>query len=201
MRHYALSVDPGMSNGVCLFSYGDDETEYFRQEALWQFGGGAPALADFLWTHLQVRENRKGHLTMAGAWVREPNPLVPRIHLEALVVEKFTPRGGAGFSLTQDSAEPLRGEGVIIGQGFLEYVDWAEPSQQYFMGSPTAPLAMKKRLSREFLKRYGLYVTGSMVGQKDADDAISAELHAISWLRRRRHMPTLIELFQPEEEE
>ena len=123
------------------------------------------------------------------------------VPLTRMVVEKFTPRGDGEFNLTQKSVEPLRGEGVLIGRGFEPFIDWAQPSQQYFMGNSALPLAEKKKLSREFLKLHGLHLTGSMVGQPDADDAISAELHAIAWLRRKRHMPTMVEMFGPGEDE
>lgn len=183
-RSYGLSIDPGMSNGACLFSWGTEQDEFFKQEDLWQFPGGAPGLAQFL-DAMEVR-------------VLHGHPMIGSTLLTRLVVEKFTPRSGGEFALTRKSAEPLRGEGVLIGRGLLRFIDWGEPSQQYFMGGATLP--EKKKRSREFLKLYGLYVTGSMIGQKDADDAISAELHAIAWLRRKRHMPTLVELFTPEDE-
>ena len=177
--YLGLAIDPGMSTGMCLFSFGDDQP--FKQERLWQFGGGAAGLAAAL-NRLAVDAN--------------PGLYISGEKLDVMVVEKFTPRGGPGFSLTQASAEPLRGEGVLIGRGYESYIQWGEPSQQYFMGG--TDLADKKKRSREFLKLHGLYTTGSKLGQKDADDAISAELHAIAWLRRRRHMPTLLELFGPE---
>lgn len=180
MRRYGLAVDPGMSNGVCLFSWGDEQDEYFKQEKLWQFEGGAPALARFL-TIKRIR------LTVSGEL------LIGDIPLTWMPVEKFTPRSHEGFSLTQKSAEPLRGEGVLIGRGFETFIEWQEPSAQYFMGGINLP--DRKKRSREFLKLHGLYVTGKLVGQKDANDAISAELHAIAFLRKRRHMPTLMELF------
>lgn len=192
MTSYALSIDPGMSSGVCLFSWdGPHLGGAFKQEKVWQFSGGSPNLALFLET--AELEDQRGELWFGGG-----KSVFPLVHIERLVVEKFTPRGGAGFSLTQASAEPLRGEGVLIGRGMLPWIDWQEPSYQYFMGGEG--LSEKKKQSREFLKLNGLYMTGSTVGQKDADDAISAELHAIAWLRRKRHMPTLVELFQKEDE-
>lgn len=185
MRSYGLAIDPGLSTGVCLFSWsGDDAEGHFKQEALWQFTGGAAGLARFI-DQFELRVTDDGELRMKNQ------------RLTRLVVEKFTPRANEGFSLTLKSVEPLRGEGVLIGRGLGPFIDWAEPAHQYFMGGTS--LADKKKRSREFLKLHGLHVTGSMIGQKDADDAISAELHAIAWLRRKRHMPTLVELFQEED--
>lgn len=183
MRKYGLSIDPGVSTGVCLFSWDDDEP--FKQEALWQFGGGAHGLALFL--------NAKNvEITSHVAWFGDTP-------LDRIVVEKFTPRNNSSFGLTQDSVEPLRGEGVLIGRGLGAFITWQAPAAQYFMGG--ADLKDRKKRSREFLKLNGLYATGKTVGQKDADDAISAELHAIASMRKMRHMPTLVELFQPEEDE
>lgn len=180
---YGLSVDPGVSTGVCLFSWDDDQP--FRQEELWQFGNGAAGLRAFL---VGTGIHLVGPLS---------KPAFGSIPLSAIVVEQFTPRSHAGFALTRAAVEPLRGEGVLIGRGLDPFIWWAEPAAQYFMGGND--LKERKKRSREFLKLHGIYATGKTVGQKDADDAISAELHAIAWLRRRRHQPTLVELFTPEE--
>lgn len=184
-RYRGLAIDPGMSNGICLFSWSDEEDGYFHQEGVWQVTGGALGLSMFLDAHF--------------FWAGGMEMTFDKRKIDALIVEKFTPRGGPGFSLDQKSAEPLRGEGVIIGKGAGTHIEWGEPSQQYFMGGAT--LNEKKHHSREFLKQNGIWITGKMVGQPDANDAISAELHAIAWLRRKKHMPTLIEMFTPEEEE
>ena len=181
---YGLSIDPGMSSGACLFAWDDDAP--FTPLKLWQFPLGAAGLKMFL-EHQDIRMAKGRGMTLL--------PWFGNKKLDAVIVEKFTPRQSDGFKLTRDSVEPLRGEGVLIGKGFEPVVEWAEPAMQYFMGSSELPLSKKKKLSREFLKLNGLFITGSQVGNKDADDAISAELHAIAWLRRKRHMPTLTALF------
>lgn len=162
-----LTIDPGKSNGLCDFAWADDAP--FMVVNNFQFGGGAPMLAKVV---------RK---------------LTSDIDYDVLVVEKFTPRQNAGFNLTRDSVEPLRGEGVLIGLDLEEKIEYAEPHQQYFMGG--GDLREKKKLSREFLKLHSLYITGKSVGQKDADDAISAMLHAIAYMRRLRHTPTIEQFF------
>lgn len=184
-----LSIDPGMSNGACLFTFGDDEP--FTPIKLWQFPRGAEGLR--LWAEYVELEPkyRLGHLHGEAPI----SALYSGAHLDALVVEKFTPRQNEEFKLTQDSVEPLRGEGALIGRGLGPLIQWAEPSQQYFIGSPDLPKAEKRKLSKAFLETNGLKIVGSMVGNKDAEDAISAELHAIAWLRRQRHMPTMRALF------
>jgi len=182
---YALAIDPGIENGACLFSFGDDQS--FTVEKLWQFPFGAPGLG--VWMDsvgLTVDEDRRS-MFIGGE------------QLGHLVVEKFTPRPSETFKLTQKAVEPLRGEGVIIGKGFNRFIEWAEPSQQYFMGNSELPLDEKKRLSREFLKLNGIYPTGKTVGRPNADDAISATLHSVAWLRRQRHMPTIAALFGEKE--
>ena len=189
MIYRGLSIDPGMSTGMCEFTWGDDEP--FKPVSLLQFSGGAGTLAKVV-KHLRLSVDRDGTMMM-----RDEDDDGESGVLDALVVEKFTPRSaraGAEFSLTRDSAEPLRCEGVLVGLGLEDQIEWGEPSMQYFMGG--ADLKERKQRARAFLRENGLYTTGSMVGQKDADDAISAELHAIAWLRRKRHMPTLQALFR-----
>lgn len=186
MTYYGLAIDPGMSTGVCLFSWGTNQSAYFRVEGVWQFDSGAEGLRGFI----EASDTR----VVAGR-----DLFIGEAKLSALVVEKFTPRGGSEFSLTQASVEPLRGEGVLIGQGFGPFITWQQPGAQYFMGGVDLP--SRKKRSREFLKLNGLYLTGRDVLQKDADDAISAELHAIAFLRKIRHMPTLTKLFTTTTEE
>lgn len=165
--HIGIAIDPGESTGYCVFTWSDAEP--LEVLSCLQFRGGAQVIAQVL-------------------------PVLVAAHKpEVLVVEKFTPRQNEGFSHTRESVEPLRGEGVLYGLGLGHLIQWAEPSQQYFMGGETLP--DKKKRSREFLKRHGLHLTGRDVGEKDANDAISAQLHAIAWLRRKRHIPTINALF------
>ena len=115
------------------------------------------------------------------------------------VCEKFTPRQ----ALTLKSAEPLRIEGALVQMGIVpDYIQgeknpqWQHPPAQYFCGGQS--LAEKKKRSRGFLKKHDLHLTGKMVGCKDADDAISARLHAFAYMRRIKHMPTLRHYFGEE---
>lgn len=191
-RRYGLSIDPGMSTGACLFSWGNAPDEPFKQEAVWQFRNGAYGLEDWINSEGLVDSVSWGVIaepTTRAAWIGIVRPVL----LSALVVEKFTPRSNSGFALTQASVEPLRGEGVLIGHGLGQHITWQQPASQYFMGGND--LKERKIRSREFLKRNGIYLTGKNVGQPDADDAISAELHAIAYLRGIRHLPTLHAMF------
>lgn len=172
-----LSIDPGKSTGICLFRYADDGFSIVKR---WQFMGGAEMLHAWCVAHIR--------LVGDSVWCDS------RV-VDTLVVEKFTPHDNEGFSLTLDSVEPLVGEGVLIAHNLKPFITWRQPSQQYFMGDSRLPLAEKKKAARRFLETNGLLPTGKEFGQPDANDAISATLHAIGWLRSIRHMPTLLQLF------
>lgn len=184
-----LSIDPGKNNGICLFYYGDEGFEVVK---LWQFLGGAERLHQWL----------NGHVSMHDV-VGASTPIVVKVDvdgdeayaLSTLVVEKFTPHDNEGFSLTLDSVEPLVGEGVLIAHNLKQFIIWRQPSQQYFMGPSTNPLPVKKKLAKEFLETNDLLPKGSEFAYEDANDAISATLHAIAWLRKIKHMPTINQLF------
>lgn len=175
---YALAIDPGLSTGIVLFSWGERRT--FRREGVWQFTGGAEGLREWLYDH-SILVNAKRHFTYGAG----------QMPLEAVVVEKFTPQQSGSFNLTEGAVEPLRCEGVLIARADRDAYVWQRPAAQYFMGG-TGPVDRKKR-SREFLKKHDLYLTGSMLepSRPDADDAISATLHAIAYLRGIRNLPTL----------
>jgi hypothetical protein len=177
-----LSVDPGMMNGLCVFEWGDEQP--FTIKSRLQFPGGAAALRDAL-DRLDLKATKGRGLT--------PYPAMKGRRLDALVMEKFTPRQNEGFNLSLEDVEPLRAEGVMIDRHLETFIHWREPSQQYFMGGED--LADRRKRARAFLAEHDLLPTGSTVGQKDANDAISATLHAIAWLRRQRHMPTIEALF------
>jgi len=184
-----LSIDPGLETGVCLFSWSEEQP--IIVEGVYQFPHGAAGLAAFL-DKEQIRvvnPGPEGFMKIRGH------------RLDVLVVERFTPRPNEMFSHTRKSVESLRGEGALISRYFEPFIEWAEPSQQYFMGNSGFTLPQKKSLSRGFLKAQDMHVTGGDVGRPNADDAISATLHAVAYLRRKKHRPTLVELFGPEEVE
>lgn len=114
-----------------------------------------------------------------------------------VLTEKFNARGGSaksGFSYTTKSLEALRVEESIVTMG-LEPT-WVQPASQYFMGGDS--LAEKLKNRNAWLKEHkelGYYLTGKTVGCEDANDARSALSHCISYLRRKKHKPT-IDLFK-----
>lgn len=168
MTEYLLSIDPGVSTGAAVLSWGDNEPP--RLEEVWQFTGGLSGFRDW--------------------WDR-----FPRFDLPGLVIaEKFSPITHANYALTLDSVEPLRIEGLMFSEGLMPDYDkaekrWRRPADQYIFGGKTKP--EKKKAQHRWLKENGFYVTGSMVGAADADDARSAIAHGLSYLVKEvKHRPT-----------
>lgn len=184
-----ISLDPGMSTGLVVGTYSD--TEPFKLTHAFQIGGG---VAGFL-RNVRTYEN--------GYRDRILRVLSGRDYLSfgeggsTVLVEKFNARGSAnaGFSYTTASLEPLRVEGAILALG-IEPI-WVQPSQQYFNGGKNK--AEKKKRQHAWLKTNGFAIMPKDVGAADADDARSACAHAISWLRRQRHEPTLKHYFKEDE--
>lgn len=177
---WGIAIDPGVSTGIVTFTWSDDQP--YERTSVMQVTDGAEGLADWLEKH-EVR-----YSLARKRWLFRERPI------DAFVMEKFTPHENAGHALTERSVEPLRCEGVVIAAGHSrQHVHWQQPAAQYFSGGTTP--AGRKKASREFLKTHLLYLTGSQVGQPDADDAISATLHSIAYMRRIRHLPTLEKFF------
>src|SRR5690625_5826641 len=102
--------------------------------------------------------------------------------LATIVCEKFVPRS----ALTLKGSIPLVGEGVLIGRGlmppYVPQIDtWQAPARQYsaFGGKD---LADKKKTARRRLKDLGWYRMAKELGTHDSDDALSASLHALSYV-------------------
>lgn len=178
---YLLWIDPGMSTGVALGRYSD--TKPYELVKAWQIPGGLVGFRDFF---------RSGQL------------LEPDIGDESVVgCEKFTPRPNAkGGGLPLKVVEPMRIEGWLVGEEILpDYPvdgtpaprEWQHPPAQYFAGGKDQP--EKKKRQHAWLKEHDFYVTGSMLGQPNADDARSAIAHSIAFMRKLEHMPTLKEHF------
>lgn len=67
---------------------------------------------------------------------------------------------------------------------------WQRAACQLLAGGATK--AERKKNSGLVLKQGGLWLTGKDVGQKDADDAISAQKHALWYLLHTvKHEPTI----------
>ena len=165
-----LSIDPGVSSGLVLGDF--TETRGLTRWDAWQVSGGLLGLIGWMdcnTTALEVAD--------------------------VTICEKFVPLNNKGFGHTLKSVEPLRIEGALIVEGvMLDYTPdtfdvWPRPASMYFMGG--ANKREKLQRSRAWLKEHGLLLTGKDVGQADADDAISATLHAFAYLLHQRHLPTM----------
>ena len=161
-----LSIDPGLSSGGAVLSY--TESSAPRLVDAWQVDGGVEGLLELLMNS-----------SLYGNGFLDPT-------IAHTIVEKFNARNTNGFSYTTASLEPLRCEGALIA---LEIGDeYVQPPQQYIAGGTGK--ADKKKRQHRLLKELGFYVTGSMLGSKDADDARSAIAHGLGWLMRNGHKPT-----------
>lgn len=179
-----ISIDPGLSSGVFVGYYSD--TEPLTRLGVFQFTGGVQGLLDFFSLpnyYINHTVSRPMYHIGGIRFRGEPE----------FICEKFTPLTGRGFALTLDSVEPLRAEGALIAKGFMPaefpHERWQRPAVMYSHGGST--LAEKKKASRAWLKRHDLLPTGKTVGQPDANDAVSATLHAFAHMKKISHLPTL----------
>lgn len=178
MTEYVLSIDPGLSTGVALLSYEDDNPAQLVEG--WQFTGGVVGLTEWLMESL-VDETVILPMGRVITGVR-------------ILSEKFTARATKGFSYTTASLEPLRGEGALIALGLMPDYSvaekrWRDPAFQYFAGGTSK--AEKKRRQHAFLKANGFYRTGKNFGTADADDFRSAASQGIVYIARElKHRPT-----------
>ena len=175
MTKILISVDPGVSSGLSMWTYSD--TDYARCQIFSQFQGGAEALI------------KKAH---------EWRDRFPEAHW---ICENFTARSTHGFSYTTTSLEPLVGIGALVAMGLIDRKDRTQmqsPPLQYFAGGKNK--AEKKKAQHKWLKDHGLYVAPKDVDSPDADDVRSSMAHAIAWFRRTSHRPTLEHYFREGED-
>ena len=170
MSKILISCDPGVSNGLSLWTYSD--TDYARCQIFSQFRGGAEAL-----------------IKKAYEW----KDRFPDAHW---ICEDFTARSTQGFRYTTASLEPLVGIGALVAMGLIDRSDrnqMCAPPMQYFV--PGKNKAEKKKAQHKWLKDHGLYVAPKDVDSPDSDDVRSSMAHAISWFRRQKHLPTIRHYF------
>lgn len=182
-----ISIDPGLSTGLCVGTYSD--TDPFKLTHFFQIEGG---VAGFL----EAVDEREGGVQICANGSHFE--FYPSETSNEVIAEKFTARGGAnsGFTYKTRDLEPLRVEGAILAMGLNP--TWVSPAQQYFSGGEGK--AKKKQAQHRWLKENGLYVTGKMVGCDNADDVRSAIAHAIAFLVRSKHRPTIEHYFPKEEQ-
>lgn len=195
-----VSIDPGLSSGIAVGTYSD--TEPFKLAHAFQIEGGVEGFLKRVSHYDDTDDFSNGGTCFSidhhsGAWSESfchwyGEMLSRDVEAPTVLVEKFTARGGANqFAYRTSALEPLRVEGAILALGIRP--EWVSPQYMYFAGGKGAEA--KKRAHR-WLKDNNLYITPKSVGCKDADDARSATLHAISWLRRQKHMPTINHYFK-----
>lgn len=203
-----ISIDPGLSTGLIAGTYSEETP--FKLTHVFQIEGGVEGFVKNVRVHHGEDWNLMNYATMHlpgkksitlyqdevyyhPGWDEcEEDHMCPeqvRGNVATVLVEKFNARGSAnaGFSYTSKSLEPLRVEGALIAMGLP--ITWTQPSQQYFL--PGKDKAEKKKRQHAWLKENGYYIAPKDIGSSDADDARSATAHAISWLRRQKHKPTL----------
>lgn len=196
---YLLSIDPGKSTGVALFSY-NDETPADLVRA-WQFGGGLSGFLrwwrDHIYEYIEgpevflyddnVAEHPRDRARIGDAYTGWWSSM-------QLVAEKFTPLQNKGFSLTLDSVEPLRIEGAMVAMGLLQdygpaVPSWQRPNQMYWVPGKNATEKRRNQVAWVKERFPELHLTGKDVEAPDADDARSALWHGMVWLRKH-HKPS-----------
>lgn len=169
---YIVSIDPGISTGVVVGQFSD--VEPFSFVKVEQIPNGLAGLLEHYG---------------AGGLKALPELLGGDV---TVICERFTPRP-MRRSYKSNELEPLRIEGFLIGQGVMpvDYADKRWRSPQYLVLKKGASAYESKKLSDDVLRGNGLWLTGKMVGQPDANDVISATKHALSYLAGVGHQPTL----------
>lgn len=174
-----ISLDPGLSTGIAIGTYSD--TEPYNLTHAFQIEGGVEGFLDNTFSGYDPGLGFE-YTSICGVEIEDA----------FVIAEKFTARGGANaFSYRTEALEPLRVEGAILALGIRP--EWVSPQQMYFaQGESKSPVTNAHR----WLRENGLHVTGKDVGCKDANDARSAILHSIAWMRRQKHVPTLEAYFK-----
>lgn len=208
-----ISIDAGMSTGVTVGTYSD--TQPYELTHAFQIEGGLEGflkavhvshgedwgmnLYGMLYVdrkRFELYSGREAYTHKSGDFCEDDECVcVETVYDQATVIcEKFKPRGaGNNFAYKTNDLEPLRIEGAIRAMG-IDPV-WVQPAQQYFAGGESKSSTTN---AHRWLKENGLHITGKDVGCKDANDARSALLHSISFLRRSKHKPTLEKYFPRE---
>jgi hypothetical protein len=156
-----LSIDPGGNTGIVLGHY--DAVTPYSIIGRWQVHGGLPGF--LAW------------------WER-----IGRPDFDELVVEKFILDPSNAFSA---DLTPVLIEGAIIAKMFPRdhEIAWQPRTDKAVLtGYPPEAVtkAQRQRVRFDFLKKYGMFVPGT-----NNDDGNDAVVHALVYLKRRRHAPTL----------
>lgn len=182
-----ISIDPGKSTGIAVGTYSD--TEPFKLTHVFQIEGGVEGFLEKVTSYYDERGWPEDRLEI-GPEVFDLSDTGDKGSI-TVIAEKFSARGSANkFAYKTGDLEPLRVEGAILALGITP--TWVSPASQYFAGGESNNPTTN---AHRWLKANGLHVTGKDVNCKDANDARSAILHCISYLRRQNHIPTLQRFF------
>lgn len=168
---YLVSFDPGKSTGIVLGEY-DDATAYVRLRA-WQVEGGLAGLLVWLNIYYVGKDGAGNVFVTNEGYIDDP----------LLVSEKFVLQNNQFVA----DITPAYIEGAMVALG-LEPI-WQRAACQVLAGGDTP--AERKKNSNQVLKDGGLWLTGKDVACKDANDAISAQKHALWYLKHIGHEPTI----------
>lgn len=103
---------------------------------------------------------------------------------EKLIVETFVPRANE-FLASVAGVEVI---GFIKGTS-LDTI-WQDRGEKADLTGGDGQAA-----NDAWLKEHDLWLTGKQVGWKDARDALDARIHALVYMKKIRHIPTLREYF------
>ena len=173
---YLLTIDPGMSTGITLGHF--DETTPYERLGFWQIEGGLKGLLGWLDVH---------HVEDEFWWTFFDENIGFYDGDTVVICEKFVPLPAPRTFKTAE-LEPIRIEGAV--EVLLGDVVWQRAAMMVLAGGDTP--AKRKRASDDVLRAGGLWVTGMKdLGMKDANDVISAQKHALAYLRSIKHKPTI----------
>ena len=165
---YLLSIDPGQSTGIALGYY--DAITPYRLERRWNVLGGVEGFIDW-WGEDQGRE-------IAHEMVVEQFHLDPTNQFSA----DLTPVAieGALAVLNMGSGVEITWQGREMKSALIGYPPEARTKTE------------RQRVRFDFLDRFGLFAKGAH--NDDSQDAIT---HALVFLKRRKHMPTMLAFWPP----
>lgn len=104
---------------------------------------------------------------------------------DILVIERFVPQSGAEYALKEDD---LAGVEVI---GMLKHGLVHDFNKVYYQLR-----SEKWNVPDEVLKKHGLWKEGKDVNWDDGRDVNDATIHALVWLKKQEHLPTLNAYFR-----
>lgn len=164
-----LWFDPGVSTGIQYGLIPDDEPYEMRK--VWQVGNGVTGLLDWL---------------LAGENILFKNANI-------IGAEKWIPRTMEGMSHTLDSTLPLVQEGILIGHGLMDVYpegNWQPATAQSLANGKDS--ADRRKRTNALLEKAGYWMTGTDIGQPDANDVNSTTRHILAYVTKTlKHGPTL----------